>query len=416
MSSTALFRTEAEIASERTERSGPIAVDTSLGMIELRIGGDLQNFATVWEELQAVSPCTGAQTFDWAQAWDRHVLGPKGDVPVIAIGAGANGQALFLWPFEMGRLAGLRVLKWLGQDHANYNLGLFAPGVAAALTQGDMSRLLWAVARGTGAGAVHLKAQPFAFDGIPNPFAKLPHQLAPSSGYAVRLGDFNALYERRFGKRSRHTFDRKERKLIDRGRLTYGWAATRAEKLHLVETFFAQKARQFAAMGITDIFDVHARAFYRELALLEGDNPGRLRLGYIKLDDKVLATFSGTLGHGRLLIVLCSLAEGDLQRHSPGALLIRHQIEEACGQGLALYDFGAGSGTHKEQWCDLAEPLFDSFIAFKPHGLAVTLPLAALSRIKRAIKTNAYFWFIARTLRTGLFGKAKTSLRPRRGA
>ncbi len=31
----------------------------------------------------------------------------------------------------------------------------------------------------------------------------------------------------------------------------------------LMDTFFAQKARQFAALGIKDIFDTRARAFYR---------------------------------------------------------------------------------------------------------------------------------------------------------
>ena len=299
----------------------------------------------------------------------------------------------------------MRVLKWLSQDDANYNLGLFAPGIAAALSGEDISRLLWLVARRSGAVAAVLEAQPVTFDGIANPFAKLPHQPAPSSGYAVRLGDFTALYEQRFSKRSRNTINRKERRLAEAGRLAYGWAEARDERLRLIDTFFAQKARQFAAQGVKDIFDAHARAFYRELALLEGDNPSRLRLGYVTLDDKVLAIFGGTLGHNRLLIVLCSLIEGDHQRQSPGALLIRHQVEEACAQGLALYDFGAGSGAHKEQWSDVTEALFDSFIAFKPHALSLTLPLAARSRLKRAIKTNRHVWPVAQKLRARLFGR-----------
>ena len=405
MSSTALFRTEAEIDIGRSDWGGPITVDTSLGTIQLRISGDLQPLEAVWEELQAVSPCTGAQTFEWAQAWNRHVLGPEGREPVIAVGTAADGQILFLWPFEMRRRAGMRVLKWLSQDDANYNLGLFAPGIAAALSGEDVSRLLLLVARHSGAVAAVLEAQPVTFDGIANPFAKLPHQPAPSNGYAVRLGDFTALYEQRFSKRSRNTINRKERRLAEAGRLAYGWAEARDERLRLIDIFFAQKARQFAAQGVRDIFDAHARAFYRELALLEGDNPSRLRLGYVTLDDKVLAIFSGTLGHNRLLIVLCSLVEGDHQRQSPGALLIKHQVEEACAQGLALYDFGAGSGAHKEQWSDVTEVLFDSFIAFKPYALALTLPLAARSYLKRAIKTNRQVWPVAQKLRARLFGR-----------
>ena len=259
---------------------------------------------------------------------------------MITVGSDAGGRVLFLWPFEMGRLAGQPVLKWLAQDHANYNLGLYAPGIAEGLSRNDMSRLLSAVAHSSGAAAAVLEAQPLTYDGIANPFAQLPHQPCPSSGYAVTLGDFAQLYEHLFSKRSRNTLERKERKLLDMGSLTYGWAETQEEKLEIIETFFAQKARQFAAMGVKDIFDCHARAFYREVALLEGDNPSRLRLGYIKLNGEVLATFSGTLGHDRLLIVLCSLTDSDLQRQSPGALLIKHQIKQACAEGLALYDFG----------------------------------------------------------------------------
>jgi CelD/BcsL family acetyltransferase involved in cellulose biosynthesis len=136
----------------------------------------------------------------------------------------------------------------------------------------------------------------------------------------------------------------------------------------MVQTFFAQKARQFSDMGITNPFNVHHRAFYREIALLEGDDPSRLWLGYIRLDDKILATFSGARGHDRLVIVLCSLAEGD-------------------------------------QWAGMVKPLFDSFIAFKPRGLALTLPLTARSRLKRAIKTSRYVWPVAQNLRARLFGR-----------
>ncbi|HEV7464070.1 MAG TPA: GNAT family N-acetyltransferase [Methyloceanibacter sp.] len=91
------------------------------------------------------------------------------------------------------------------------------------------------------------------------------------------------------------------------------------------------------------------RAFYREVALLEGDNPSRLRLGYLRLGDVVLAIFSGTICHKRTSVALSSLAEGPSRRQSPGALLLRHQIEEASRQGLAFYDIGVGAARHKDQ-------------------------------------------------------------------
>lgn len=408
MSSTALFRTEAEIARRRIERSGPILVNTSVGRISLRITGDLASVEAPWEELQAIAPCTAVQTYDWANAWARHVLGPEGCDLLIVLGYAPSGALLFLWPFETAKVAGLSVLKWLGEDHANYNMGLFAPE-AASFSRDDISALLREVARQTGAAAAILKAQPFVWDGVANPFAKLSHQEAPSSGYAVQLGDFNAIYEKRFSKRSRNTLARKERNLAQSGPIVYGWAETRDERLALLDIFFAQKSRQLAAMGVKDIFDAHARAFYREVALIEGDNPSRLRLGYLRVDGAVLATFSGTLCHDRLCVALSSLAEDDRQRQSPGALLLKHQIAEASAAGIALYDIGVGAARHKDEWCDVVQKLFDSFIAFKPQGMLVTLPLAAKAWLKRAIKSNRHVWPLAQRLRRSLLGRGAES-------
>ena len=68
--------------------------------------------------------------------------------------------------------------------------------------------------------------------------AGLPHQSSPSVGYALRLGDYEALFEARFGKRSRGNFVRKERRLAEAGVLTYGGAETRDErKVRLTRKF-----------------------------------------------------------------------------------------------------------------------------------------------------------------------------------
>lgn len=399
MSSTALFRPETKIAGAEFAPTAPSNVVTSLGTISLRIATDPRSLKGLWESMQAATPCTVAQTYDWGRAWVEHVLAPRGGATVIAVGYGPGGTPVFLWPFETETRYGLRVLKWLGQDHANYNMGLFSPDAARAFTRADASRLLHEVARQSDAAAALLEAQPLAWDDVPNPFALLSHQRAPNSGYAIKLGPFGPLYESRFSKRSRQTLDRKERRLRDLGSLDYRWAESREDRLAVLETFFAQKARQLAAMGVENIFDADARAFYGDLAFLSADNPSRLRLGYVTLDNNILATFSGTLCHDRMSVMLSSLTEDDAQRQSPGALLLRHEIEEACDDGLKFFDLGVGQARHKDEWSNTDYALFDSFVAFKPQGLALTLPRAATGRLKRTIKSNRRLWSFAQNLR-----------------
>jgi CelD/BcsL family acetyltransferase involved in cellulose biosynthesis len=84
---------------------------------------------------------------------------------------------------------------------------------------------------------------------------------------------------------------------------------------------------------------------------------------------------------------------------------LRHQIEDACAKGLAYYDIGVGAAAYKDQWCDVIQPLFDSFIALKPQALLATVPLSAAARLKRAIKSNPHLWQLAQRVRMRLFGK-----------
>ena len=399
MSSPALLRSDAGIARRSPAPSSAITVDTALGATLLHVTDDLSSLQDLWQNLQMRSPCTAVQTYDWANAWSRHVLGPNSLRPVIAVGYGADGRSAFLWPLQTARVAGFTVLKWLSQEHANYCMGLFQPGTAARLTQTDLFRLLREVARKTGAVAAALEKQPFGWDGVSNPFARLRHQPAPDFGFAATLGDFNTIYMSRISGHARGHLRRTERRIAEHGPLSYGWAEMREERLQILDTLFAQKARQLGELGIKNSLDAHVRAFYREIALLEGDNPSRLRLGYFKVGDTVLATHSGMICHDRLTITLSSLTDGALKLYSPGSLLLRHQIEEAARKGLAFYDLGAGAASYKDKWCDVVEPLFNSFIAFKPRGGLLAFALSSKAHAKRLIKSNPRAWDLVKRIR-----------------
>ena len=67
MSSTALFRTEAEIDTGRASGHGPSPWMTSLGTVQAPHHRRPATLEAVWEELQAELPAPVAQTFDWAQ-------------------------------------------------------------------------------------------------------------------------------------------------------------------------------------------------------------------------------------------------------------------------------------------------------------------------------------------------------------
>ncbi len=388
----------------KAAENGELSFQTAAGPISMRLSSDIRSAEPSWREIQETVVCTSGQTFDWALAWSEHVLLPEGRKPLVAVGYGQSGQVEFLLPFETKTVAGLTVLTWLSQDHTNYLFGLFRPDFANLLTKPDVSRVLNEVGRWVDASVAALEAQPFSWGDTANPFALLSHQAAPNSGYAVELGDYDALYHSRFKKRARQGLLRKERRLREAGALKYGWAKSAAEKRDVLEAFFTQKASQFAAMGVTDVFTPAARAFYTKLALLPEESPSRLHLGFVALDDEILATFSGTVTHGRMNILLSSLAETPFQRQSPGAQLLRYEIEDACRAGLAYFDLGVGAARHKSEWSTVTYSLFDNFVPLKPQGLALSVPYAVKGMIKRSIKSSPRLWALAQKVRRS-FGR-----------
>ncbi len=405
MASTTLasaFERHTETAPADAIRLPPVA--TALGPVALTLTSDVQSLKRRWTALQTVAPCTSAQAHSYAEAWARLVLAPSGRKPMIVIGTGADGDDLFLWAFEIESACGMKILKWLGESHASYAMGLFRPEAAPRLTARDMSALLGSVASHVGAAAAFLCAQPYDWGGAVNPFAKLEGQPAASEGYALRLGDFAEIDRRRRSKSARTKAARKQRKLGEFGPVQVGWAESEDERSALIETLFTQKARQLAELGVRNPFTPGVRAFYREMALLPEQDPARLRLGFLKVNGAIAATHSGSLCHGRLEIALSSMAAGDIQRQSPGALLLKAQIEEACGDGIDFYDLGAGAGPNKDEWCDIVQPLFDSYIAFKPQGLLLTAKASTAATIKRAIKSNRHLWPLLQRWRMRLFG------------
>ncbi len=383
--------------------NGLAFVDTASGRISLTLHRTCNDAASVWKSLDS---STHAQAYGCAKVWFDEVSAPSGAEAAIIAGRSDKGKPLFIWPFEVVKKRGLRALQWVGQDMANYNMGLFDPDFAHTAKAADIRSLLCTAAAMVGdVSLACLRNQPFDWEGMPNPFATLPHQQAPNRGYAVLLDrDFDTLYRNRFSGRTRNSLRRKERKLQDLGELEYGWADSSDERQALLKEFFAQKSAWFAKHGISDPFaNENYRAFFQKLAELPEGTPGRLELGYLKAGDRITATFHGAEIGGRFHMLLSSIAPGESERWSPGILLMRKQIEDLCGRGCIRYDLGSGQARHKSEWSDEEIALFDSFIALDETGYALTIPMSLVSGAIRRIKNNKTLWAIAQFVRRNLF-------------
>jgi len=387
--------------------AGLAFLDTQYGRVSLTIHHNIRAAQTVWKSLEISDSAsvTQAQSYESARAWYEKISMPLGAEPLIAIGRSETGQTLFLLPFEIVRRFGLRTLQWVGQSAANYNMGIYDRQFAQTINKSDMKALLKSIADTIdGLSLADFRNQPETWEDIPNPMMKLDHQKAPNSGFATLLDpDFETFYRNRFSGKTRNSLRRKERKLGDLGKLSYGWAKTPEECCTLLATYFEQKATWFTKQGIADPFSSpQHRAYFKQLALLPEGTLGRLELGYLKVGETVAATYNGSIVNGRFHLLLSSIALAETDKMSPGILLLRHQVQDMCRRGCHRYDLGAGLARHKSEWADDEIQLFDTFMAFDELGYAIKLLLSLTTTAKRRIKNTPALWAIARSMRSML--------------
>lgn len=388
-------------ASAAAHVGGGLLVQTSQGSVVLTHYGDFSQVRDLWCRFEQDAVCSHAQIHAWAEAWHRLIELPVGNEAAIIVGRGTDGRPLFIWPFTVRTQHRLRVLSWVSQAHANYNMGLYARDFAAGLEKRDVRALLAAAARLARASLASFVQQPREWEGLRNPLALIPHQKAPSSGHAVTLqANFDAIYKSRFGKATRNSLQRKERKMSLEGEVEYGWADSLGARLDVLEAFLEQKAHWFAEAGIANDFaDSRYRAFYRAMAAVDGPEDGRMQLGYMRVGGEIVATLIGVPHRKRFTILLSSITPGDLRRWSPGLLVMRAQIQDLCRRGFDVYDLGVGENRTKSEWSDHDIPLFDTHIGFTPLGHVFAVPRRAWSTTKRIIKSQPQLWTMARRAR-----------------
>ena len=204
------------------------------------------------------------------------------------------------------------MLHWLGQEHANYNWGCSRPMRRPRSPPTTSPACSASGASHGAAAAAILKAQPVHLGRHPESLRQAAASACAEQWLCRQTWRLHRALRARVSANAPDTRSTaRSESSLDWAASIYGWAETRDEQLQLVRHFLRTESPSIRRHGCNG----HLRC--PPPRLLSRDRFARRRrsqspwLGYIRLDDKMLATFSGARGHDRLVIVLCSLAEGD---------------------------------------------------------------------------------------------------------
>jgi len=336
---------------------------------------------------------TAYQRFDLLSTWHRHVGADTGITPFVVVGFDRAGEPLFLWPFGHIRKGPLKVIRFLGSKHSNFNVGLWRrhilPIISAADILGVMHRLMDDV------DLAVLCNQPLCWDGASNPFALLPHQASVDMSARLSLQRTSRPpIEEILSTSMRSRLRNKERKLRKQAGYRYIRASSGEDIDRLLDSFFVLKARHMAAQGLDNVFaEPGVAKFLREACHCQLAN-GRplIEIHALEVADEVLALFGTIIDEYRCSSMFNTYTLGTNARYSPGLLLLGHIINECHARGVGSFDIGVGRAHYKSFFCPEPDPLFDTFLALTPRGRLAAPVFAAAFSGKRAIKQNRMLW------------------------
>ncbi|WP_439575303.1 GNAT family N-acetyltransferase [Phreatobacter sp.] len=358
--------------------------------------------APLWTALQQLCPHSGYQLFAWQEAFQRHLGGTR-SLCLAAI-HDPLGAPLGLMPLSIERRQGLGLARFIGGSHVNFSMGLWRPDAGRVLGAAGAASVLGQIAQAAPSriDLFALTGQPHVWEGVDNPLAALSHRPSPSFGYGLDLdADAEAVLARVVSPNSRRKMRKKERNLAEIGPVAFTVAGTPSDIQRLADLFLVWKAERFRALGIHNVFaEPGMRSFILDAAGAGlGQADPALELCALTVAGEPVAIFGGTIARGRYSGMFNAMAPGDIQKDSPGELLLHHLVRYCCERGLTVFDLGAGEAQYKQNLCDRVEPLFDQFIAVTWRGQLATRAMAARAAAKREVKQSPTLWAIVQRFR-----------------
>ena len=385
--------------------------------VRFSIHGELSAAEHDWRRFQERADCTVFQTYDWLDAWQKHIGLRHRVKPAIVVGRFTDGDIAFLLPFCIERKYGLRRLRWLGQDLCDYNAPLLARGFSERVEL-DRFLAIWQILQAQMQSDPLLRHDWIDFAKMPkkvgdqiNPFTYLEVTPNASGTHLAHLTEnWEAFYVAKRSSSTRRRDRTKRAHLAKHGDIRFVTATDAGDAQRTVETLMEQKSRAFARKGIPDLF---ARPGHRDFFLDLATNPATRQLAHISRTEVGATSAAANLGlvFGDCYYhVLASYTDSELSSYGPGNLHLREMMAYAIARGLKRFDFTIGDEPYKLEWSDTDTQLYDFATPVTWRGAPAALTSDLFRRSKRLVKQTPWLWRLAADVRSRIGAKSLPAL------
>jgi CelD/BcsL family acetyltransferase involved in cellulose biosynthesis len=350
------------------------------------------NVSEAWIKLEKNASCFVFQRLDWLRHW-QSTAGEADRYEPLIIVVFEDNEPIALFPLSLHRVFGVRVIKFLGGEQADYN----APIVRLEKFSVDEFMSIWTdILALLPAHDVRLFVRvPEKLDFAKNPFMSITaHWLVEDTACYKILPDSWSEFQQHVSKKLLKDNDRMMRRLSEKGNVKIIEVTSEVQYRNILKTTISQKTQRYSQTGVRNIFSNAAvKRFYQGLyAAVDGG--AKVHLSALIVDDCILATHLGIYDHKRYYYLLPSFDTGCFSKYSPGRLLLEYLIKLMIEKNLNVFDFTVGGESYKKKWCDSEIRLYRLAQAYTVRGL-LYLRLQGLvfwvkhNQYSRSILTNS---------------------------
>ena len=365
----------------------PLAVPLARSHVTARVETDIERVEGIWRQLCGEVLDSPGQSYDFIRLWTRNRNLP-GSAQRYVVGE-VDGRPVALLPLHLKRVWGIKVLTWF----PGANAGCYAPiadraELAALGASGRAALWRTMIASLSGASLLYLRSVPVGSREDAGLFDELGTALQTEILYRAQFSSWEQCdAEQRSRSRRKHDRQQGDR-LAALGTVGFEEIADPALAHPVIDLMFRQRSDRFRAQGIRDCFVAdNLIGFYHEA--IEPKSGLDVRLHVLRLDSEIVAVRYNIVHGDRMFCLISSMSASErIQSGSPGKQCLLRVMQSVFGQGLRVFDMGAGFTDEKRHWCNVQVPLRHHYVSLTLFGAAIAQPHCALQRLRMWAKAN----------------------------
>ena len=288
---------------------------------------------------------------------------------LVFIKCNYSKNLIYIFPFEIVNLFGIKILQWLGNDHFDY----CSPIINTKLSKNINFKELWNnLLRKIGEiDLIYLTKQPKKINNLDNPFIEFFSVDDYSRINLIRLKENYLTYiSDLHNKKFLNDFLRTKKKLYSYYDVEIKVLDKKDNSL-LPSEIISSKTRELSIRKSKTNLNEKLGFFYDSLY----KNEIFTLIAVLNINKELVASSYNFIYKNRFYYFMPIIFSKKYNQYSPGKILIDHLIEFAYKKKLNYFDFGLGDEKYKKYWSNQILHLF-KFMEFKSlKGLIILLLL-----------------------------------------